>query len=82
MLKCPTTLIPASIVQIFLWYATRQDIRETAATSGHVTTASLKLVIKEYMAAHFLSASIHETSHSKLRDPKQYNVKVSSWSDR
>ena len=46
MLKCPTTLIPASVVQIFLWYATRQDIWDTAATSGHLTTASLKLVIK------------------------------------
>ena len=67
---------------IFLWYATRQDIWDTAATSGHVTTASLKLVIKEHMAAHFLSATILGTSHSKLREPKQYNVKVSSWSDR
>ena len=53
-------------------------------SQGHVTTASLKQANKEYIEGHFFirlhlkkfCASILETSHSKLRDPKQYNVKV------
>ena len=51
---------------------------------GHVTTASLKQANKEYTEGHCLpvciskklGASILETSHSKLKDPKQYDVKV------
>ena len=63
---------------------------ETAMISqGHVTRASLKQANKEYRGAYFIRlhlkkvcASILETSLSKLRDPKQYDVKVWSWSDK
>ena len=59
--------------------------RETAMTSQcHVTAASLKQADNEYMERRFFirlhlkkfCASILETSHSKSRDPKQYNVEV------
>ena len=53
-------------------------------SQGHVTTASLKQTHKEDNREVFFirlylkkfCASVFETSHSKLRDPKQYNVKV------
>ena len=53
-------------------------------SQGHVTTASLKQANKEdnretfFIRLHLkkLCASIFETSHSKLLDPKQYNVTV------
>ena len=51
---------------------------------GHVTTAALKQAHKEddrevFFIRLYLKkfcASTLETSHSKLRDPKQYDVKV------
>ena len=58
---------------------------ETAMTSqGHVTIASLKQAHKEDNRGAFFirlylkkfCASILETSHSKLRDPKKEDVKV------
>ena len=53
-------------------------------SKGHVITAALKQAHKEdYEQVFFIRlyhkkfcASILETSHSKLRDPKQYDVKV------
>ena len=53
-------------------------------SQGHVTTASLKQANKEdnretfFIRLHLkkFCASILETSHSKLLDPKQYNVTV------
>ena len=53
-------------------------------SQGHVTTVALKQAYKEENREVFfirlyrkkLCASILETSHSKLRDPKQYDVKV------
>ena len=53
-------------------------------SQGHVTTASLEQANKEgnretfFIRLHLkkFCASILETSHSKLPDPKQYNVKV------
>ena len=53
-------------------------------SQGHVTIASLRQAHEEYNREVFFirlylkkfSASILETSHSKLRDPKQYDVKV------
>ena len=53
-------------------------------SQGHVTTASLKQAHKEdnrevFFICLYLKkfcASILETSHSKLRDPKQDDVKV------
>ena len=53
-------------------------------SQGHVSTASLKPAHKEDNREVFFirlylkmfCASILETSHSKLRDPKQYDVKV------
>ena len=55
-------------------------------SQGHVTTASLKQAHKEDNREVFFirlylkkfCASILETSHSKLRDPKQDDVKVCS----
>ena len=59
-------------------------------SQGHVTTAALKQAHKEdnrevffirlYLKKFY--ASIFKTSHSELRDPKQYDVKVWSWSDK
>ena len=59
-------------------------------SQGHVTTASLKQAHKDDNREVFcirlylekFCASILETSHSKLRDPKQDDVKVWSWSDK
>mgnify|MGYP001802601066 FL=1 len=53
-------------------------------SQGHVTTASLKQAHKEDNREVFFirlylkkfCASILETSHNKLRDPKQDDVKV------
>ena len=53
-------------------------------SQGHVTTAALKQAHKEDNREVFFirlylknfCASNLETSHSKLRDPKQYDVKV------
>ena len=53
-------------------------------SQGHVTTASLKQAHKEDNREVFFirlylkkfCASILETSHSKLRDPKQHDLKV------
>ena len=53
-------------------------------SQGHVTTASLKQAHKEDIREVFFirlylqkfCASILETSHSELRDPKEYDVKV------
>ena len=53
-------------------------------SQGHVTTASLKQANKEdnretfFIGLHLkkFCASILEISHSKLPDPKQYNLKV------
>ena len=55
-------------------------------SQGHVTTAALKQAHKKdnrevfFIRLHVylkkFCASILETSHSKLRDPKQYDVKV------
>ena len=53
-------------------------------SQGHVTTAALKQVHKEdnrevvFIRLYLkkFCSSILETSHSKLRDPKQYDVKV------
>ena len=53
-------------------------------SQGHVTTTALKQANKEYNREVFFirlylkifCASILESSHSKLRDPKQYDVKV------
>ena len=53
-------------------------------SQGHVTTASPKQARKEALREAFfirlylkkICASILETSHSKLRDPKQDDVKV------
>ena len=55
-------------------------------SQGHVTTASLKQANKEdnkeafFIRLHLkkFCASILETLHSKLQDPKQFDVKV--WS--
>ena len=59
-------------------------------SQGHVTTASLKQAHKEdnreafFICLYFKKfyASILETSHSKLKDSKQYYVKVWSWPDK
>ena len=59
-------------------------------SQGHVTTASLKQANKEdKRKAFFISlyvkklyVSVLKTSHSKLKDFKQYDVKVWSWSDK
>ena len=59
-------------------------------SQGHVTTASLKQAYKEDNREVFfirlylkkLCVSILETSHNKLRDPKQDDLKVWSWSDK
>ena len=53
-------------------------------SQGHVITASLKQAHKEDNREVFFirlylekfCASILETSHSKLRDPKQFDVKI------
>ena len=53
-------------------------------SQGHVTTAALKQAHKEDNREVFVirlylkkfCASILETTHSELRDPKQYDVKV------
>ena len=53
-------------------------------SQGHVTTAALKQAHKEDKREAFFiclylkkfCASILETSHTKLTDPKQYDVKV------
>ena len=53
-------------------------------SQGHVTTAALKQADKgDNREVFFIRlylkkfcASIFETSHSKFRDPKQYDVKV------
>ena len=53
-------------------------------SQGHVTTAALKQAHKEDKREVFFirlylkkfCASILETSHTKLMDPKQYDVKV------
>ena len=52
-------------------------------SQGHVTTASLKQAHKKDREVFFIwlylkkfSASILETSSSKLKDPKQDDVKV------
>ena len=42
-------------------------------SQGHLTTISLKQATKEFNIGSFLSTFILETSHSKLRDPKQYD---------
>ena len=55
-------------------------------SQGHVTTAALKQAHKEDKREVFFihlylkkfCTSILETSHSKLRDPKQYDAKVLS----
>ena len=55
-------------------------------SQGHVTTASLKQANKKINSGAFfirlhlqkICASILQTSHSKLEDPKQYDVKASS----
>ena len=51
-------------------------------SQGHVTTASVKQANKEYTEGHFFirlhlkrfCASIIETSHSKLKNPEQYDA--------
>ena len=53
-------------------------------SQGHVTTAALKQAHKEHNREIFFTrpylkkfcASILKTSHSKLTDPTQYDVKV------
>ena len=53
-------------------------------SQGHVTTAALKQAHKEDNRAVFFiclylkkfCASLLETSHSKLTDPKQYDLEV------
>ena len=49
-------------------------------SQGHVTTASTNKECIEsgifYLSASQKVLRIFETSHIKLRDPKQYNVKI------
>ena len=59
-------------------------------SQGHMTPAWLKQAHKEdnwdafFIRLHLkkFCTSILETSHSKLKDPKQWDVKVWLWSDK
>ena len=85
MRSCKSTVVPMQHL-LKIWASIFISNKWEIAMASHVTKHANK---ENNRGAFFIClhlknfcASILETSHSELRDPKQYDITVWSWSDK